>query len=315
MTEERVGPTNGPVSVDKEMKMEILVKFSDKFSYVSGVLSLLIGQYLALQQPQLFPYFYTFIMIALVMNRYPQFAAEKSQLFMLDFCYFMNLSTIIQIMFYPSSLLWFKANYVLCMGSLMNAMVVWQNSLIFHSMEKLTSLLLHAFAPLTLHLYRWGVIPCPEISAEDHLSLVDLIANPFLMYLVWQVLYLIIIEFLLAEKIRRDPELSFSLRHLATDTNNGMHQLVTGIMRSIGVMDSNEVFNAETVKTKLIFIVAQLFYTVITILPVPLLFVSHSFSVFYISAIFGWTLWRGSNFYYQDFQDRYQLEFLKRKEE
>ena len=83
-----------------------------------------------------------------------------------------------------------------------------------------------------------------------------------------------------------------------------MHQLVTKIMRNIGVMQSEEVFNAETVKTKLIFIVAQLVYTLITLLPVPLLYISYNFSVVYIGAIFGWTLWRGSNFYYEDFKDR-----------
>ena len=94
-----------------------------------------------------------------------------------------------------------------------------------------------------------------------------------------------------------------------------MHQLVTNIMRNIGVMQPKEVFNAKTVKTKLIFIIAQLLYTVITIIPVPLLYISYNFSLVYMSLIFGWTLWRGSNLYYQDFQDRYQLEFLKKKKD
>lgn len=312
---ERVEQTNGQIPGIEERNVEIVVKSGDKFSFIVGVLGLIIGQYLALRYPELFPYFYTICMVALVANRYPLFASEKCQLFMIDFCYFMNLSTIIQIIFYPNNLLWFKANYVLCMGSLLNAMVVWQNSVIFHSMDKLTSLLLHAFAPFTLHLLRWGVIPCQSITTEDHLTLVELVINPFLMYMGWQLLYLVVVELLLAEMIKKDPELSFSLRHLATDTNNGMHQLVTNIMRNIGVMQPKEVFNAKTVKTKLIFIIAQLLYTVITIIPVPLLYISYNFSLVYISAIFGWALWRGSNLYYQDFQDRYQLEFLNKKKD
>ena len=52
------------------------------------------------------------------------------------------------------------------MGCLMNAMVVWQNSLIFHSMDKITSLLLHALAPLTLHLYRLVIIKGGEINSS-----------------------------------------------------------------------------------------------------------------------------------------------------
>jgi len=293
----------------------IQVKPADKFAFAFGVLSLLGGEYIALRHVHLFPLFFTLVMVCLVAKRYPDFASEKCQLFMLDFCYFMNLSTVIQINLYPSCLLWFKANYVLCMGSLLNAMVVWQNALIFHSMDKLISLFLHAFAPFTLHLLRWSVIPSEAIQDvnEDYLSLVELLINPLLMYLVWQVSYIMIIEVVLAKKIRNDPELSFSLRYLATDSNNGMHQLVRDIMRKIGVMQCDEVFDADTVKTKLIFIVAQLGYTIVTLLPVPLLYSSYSFSLVYISAIFGWTLYRGSTHYFEDFTQRYQIEVFKKQ--
>ena len=37
----------------------------------------------------------------------------------------------------------------------MLAIVVWQNSLVFHSLDKLTSILIHAMPGLTLHLYRY----------------------------------------------------------------------------------------------------------------------------------------------------------------
>ena len=73
---------------------------------------------------------------------------------MLDFCYFMNLSVLVQTFLFPTSLAWYKANYVLCMGVLMNAIVVWQNSLVFHSIDKLTSIYIHVLPPLTVHLYR-----------------------------------------------------------------------------------------------------------------------------------------------------------------
>ena len=40
------------------------------------------------------------------------------------------------------------------MGTLMSAVVMWQNSLVFHSLDKLTSFFLHFFPPLHLHLFR-----------------------------------------------------------------------------------------------------------------------------------------------------------------
>ena len=42
------------------------------------------------------------------------------------------------------------------MGPLMFAIIVWKNSLVFHSLDKLTSFFLHAFPPITIHLLRSG---------------------------------------------------------------------------------------------------------------------------------------------------------------
>ena len=73
---------------------------------------------------------------------------------MLDICYFVNLSVMVQTNWFPDHLTWFKANYVLCMGPVLTAIVTWRNSLVFHSLDKLTSFFLHAWPPLTIHLFR-----------------------------------------------------------------------------------------------------------------------------------------------------------------
>ena len=77
--------------------------------------------------------------------RYYDYSLQKAELFMLDFCYFVNFSVVLQTAFFPDNLLWFKANYVLCMGPICIAIMVWKNSLVFHSLDKLTSFFLHAF--------------------------------------------------------------------------------------------------------------------------------------------------------------------------
>ena len=77
--------------------------------------------------------------------RYYDYSLQKAELFMMDFCYFVNFSVVLQTAFFPDNLLWFKANYVLCMGPICIAIMVWKNSLVFHSLDKLTSFFLHAF--------------------------------------------------------------------------------------------------------------------------------------------------------------------------
>ena len=128
-----------------------------------------------------------------------------------------------------------------------------------------------------------------------------------LFYLLWQLLYIIAVELVLAAWIKADPDLEFALRCLARDADNGMHQLVLGIMRRIKVMAPTEIFQAETAKTKMIFISAQLVYTVTTLAPVQILYSSFSISFLYISSILGWTVYKGANSYCQDFMERYKL--------
>ena len=141
----------------------------------------------------------------------------------------------------------------------------------------------------------------PKHDNPDHLTIYDLTVLPLTLYLVWQILYLVTTELVLADMMRADPEITSSLRYLASDTSNGMHQLVTTLMRRLGVMGPQEVFNADTVKTKLIFLTAQLVYTLITLIPVPLLYTSPLFSGVYITLLAGWTVWCGAGQYRADF--------------
>ena len=137
------------------MKEVPQVKFVDKVSFTFGVTCIVVTELLALRHPEYFTAFYLVLITGLLANRYLEYVATNDHLFMLDFCYFMNISVLLQTILFPDCLAWYKANYVLCMGVLMMAILVWQNSLVFHSLDKLTSIFIHVFPPLTLHLYRY----------------------------------------------------------------------------------------------------------------------------------------------------------------
>ena len=90
-----------------------------------------------------------------------------------------------------------------------------------------------------------------------------------------------------------------------------MYILVTKVARSIGVFAKDEVFNPKTMKTKVIFVVAQVLFTLVTVLPTPFLYSSYSFSFCYICVIFGLCIWRGGSYYIEVFSERYKLKFVK----
>jgi len=287
------------------------VKFIDKLSFMFGVMCIVLTEFLALREPQWFTMFHATIMAFLLAYRFQDYYAQKYHLFMLDFCYFMNLSVIVQTSLYPDNMPWFKANYVLCMGTLMSAIVMWQNSLVFHSLDKLTSFFLHFFPPLHLHLFRWGLIPCSAIKKEDFLDLREGLLLPMLLYAIWQVVYLVITEGLLHKAMEEDPALVTSMRYLAQDTKNPMHQMTKKACRSLGILSREESFDSRTMKTKTIFVVTQIFYTMLTLLPTTLFFSSYRLSFAYFVTLFLWTTWRGGSYYIEVFSERYNLKFVK----
>lgn len=59
--------------------------------------------------------------------------------FLADLCYFVNLLMIMVIWFFPQSKRLFIATFCLGMGNNAVAIAMWRNSLVFHSLDKVTS--------------------------------------------------------------------------------------------------------------------------------------------------------------------------------
>lgn len=90
-----------------------------------------------------------------------------------------------------------------------------------------------------------------------------------LLYAIWQVVYLVITEGLLHKAMEEDSSLVTSMRYLAQDTKNPMHKMTKKACRSIGILSREESFDSRTLKTKTIFVVTQIFYTMLTLVPTP----------------------------------------------
>jgi len=293
------------------MKEVPQVKWIDKVSFTLGVMCICFSEWLALRQPDMFPIYYYTLMTLLLVNRYFTYAQDKYELFMLDFCYFLNLSVVAQTWLFPNNLIWFKANYVLAMGPLIFAIIVWHNSLVFHSCDKLTSFFLHAFPPLTLHLYRWGCIPSQMFDKEDSLKMNEWLLYPLVLYIVWQVGYIFVTGVLLSKKLKDDPDLITSVRYLTRDKKNPLKLLIVKILLGLNLMKKDDVLDPDDIKSKIIFAIVQLIYTAVTILPAKFLYGSYNLSCYFIFLMFGWGTWNGASYYIEVFSERYKLKFSK----
>jgi len=293
------------------MKEVPQVKMIDKLSFTFGVLTICGSEWLALRHADWFPLYYYAIMTMLLVWRLITYSKDKYQLFMLDFCYFVNLSVVLQTAFFPTDINWFKANYILCMGPLMFAIIVWKNSLVFHSLDKLTSFFLHAFPPLTVHLFRWGLIPNPAINKDDHLAPLEVLLLPLGLYLVWQLGYWTITEGVLRRQLANDPDLITSIRYLAGDKKNGFRNLCLSLLCSLGLTHPGEDLDPEAFKTKITFATTQLVYTLVTIIPTPFLYSSYRLSCIYLVLLYGFGTWNGASYYIEVFAERYRLQFVR----
>ena len=292
------------------------VKLKDKFSFTLGILSICISIWLATRFPDYYIYFWIPLTIILWIHRFVDYSAHKYELFMLDFCYFINISVAIQIIFYPDNLEWFQANYVLTLGPIYFAIIVWRNSLVFHDLDKLTSFFLHAFPPIIMHMYRWNQIknnlPIKEGDKEgDFLSMTGSFAWPLAFYGIWQIIYILLTSIVLHYYLR-DKSVVTSYRYLMKGKKKqSIYNLMEKLLIRLRIMKAEEELDPDTILGKVVFMFIQLVYTIIIIAPVQLLYMSYALSMSYLILVFAVASWNGASYYIEIFSTRYNLKFQK----
>lgn len=296
------------------MKEVPQVKLIDKVSFTFGVMLIILIEFFMLRIPQYFPVFYYIAITILFTVRYFDYRREKFQFFMLDFCYFVNVSCIVQTLFFVNNETWFKINYTSTHGPLCIAVIVWHNSLVFHSIDKQTSFFLHIFPPFLLHLYRWKIIPVQFGESINSLSIVETLVYPSIFYLLWQVTWSIITEVIFHDLLAADLDLITSLRYLCRDPKNGAVKLFRKLLIRLGALAPDEDVDPEKMKIKLLFAVCQFIYNSISLLPVYIFYRDYFLTVCYILFIILCGVWNGASYYIEVFSKKYNLKFEMKRD-
>ena len=123
----------------------------EKVSFISAVLNVFISGYLIGACPQYFYYWFTAQFFYFMPIRYITYHRKGYHYFLADLCYFVNILSLFSIWAFPQSKRLFIAAYCLAYGNNAVAIAMWRNSLVFHSLDKVTSLFVHIMPPVTLH--------------------------------------------------------------------------------------------------------------------------------------------------------------------
>lgn len=114
------------------------ITIREKASFIAGVMNIFLSGYLIGANPEYFHWWYTAQLLYYMPIRYYTYHSRGYHYFLADLCYFVNLLLALSIWAFPNSKRLFIATYCLAFGNNAVAIVMWRNSLVFHSLDKVT---------------------------------------------------------------------------------------------------------------------------------------------------------------------------------
>lgn len=291
------------------------ITLREKISFIFGVLNIFASGYLIGGYPEVFHLWYTVQILYFMPIRFYTYHARGYHYFLADLCYFVNLLLLLSIWVFPDSKRLFTAVFCLAFGNNAVAIIMWRNSLVFHSFDKVTSLFIHIMPCATLHCLV-HLLP-PDLQATRHPALyairtaapgspaayantASMLAWSTLPYAVWQTAY-----YLLISRRRRD-KIAAGLRPTS----------FTWLRRSYSkVWLGRWLLSLPDAAQEPAFMVIQYAYAVLTMLPCPLWFWSRAASAGFLGVVFAWSVWNGSSYYIDVFGKRFQRELEAMKAE
>lgn len=273
-------------------------RFITKVTHLLGVLGFGGICFLLGARPQDIPYVYCLFYVIFVPLRWIYYRSKKWHYYLLDFCYYANTIFLIHLLLYPKNGKLFLVCFSFAEGPLAWALIVWRCSLVFSSLDKIVSVLIHLLPGIVFFTIRWWDAATfaamhPEGTShraswpyvEDKYYLWKwLFVVPLVAYSLWQALYFLIVYVLRRQRLLRDPEVMTSYRELSKKAQraNNIWWRLSGLLG-----DQNRLF---------MYIVLQGIFTVTTMaLAVPI-FLSYKLHVIFQILKVSATIWNGGAF-------------------
>ena len=290
------------------------ISLREKISFICGVMNIFISGYLIGGFPQYFHLWYTVQLLYFMPIRFFTYHSRGYHYFLADLCYFVNVLLFLSIWVFPNSKRLFTAAYCLAFGNNAVAIIMWRNSLVFHSFDKVTSLFIHIMPCATLHCIVhvlspeqqrarfpaiWTIKNSVPGSPTAYANVFSMLAWSTIPYAIWQLSYYFFITVRRREKIAAGRPTSFTwLRRSYSKTWIG--RVVLSLPSSL---------------QESAFMLIQYSYAVLTMLPCPLWFMSRYASTAFLLTVFAWSIYNGSTYYIDVFGKRFQKELEAMKAE
>ncbi|KAF9583436.1 hypothetical protein BGW38_009461 [Lunasporangiospora selenospora] len=290
---------------EKNMKKASVVRFMDKIAFTLGMFECCCTPWLVSQFPEWIPFVHTLQSVILIAVRYIIYKKKSFHFFLLDMCYYVNVAVILYLYVFPQSKALFGAIWLLSLGPLAFAIIAWRNSLVLHSLDKVTSVYIHMSPPITLYVVRWlypdpDHIRFPAMKDMDVLPTAASLFYAIALYLTWQIAYYVLVVVRQREKIASGKRVT-SYTWLLGDPKGGA---IAKVAHSFG-----ERYSIPT------FMAMQLAYTFVTCLFALLVYRSFKLNTAFLVSLFLVSVWNGACYYMEVFSKQYEVQLSKLAEE
>jgi len=142
-------------TIHKLKKLEPEENYRLKLTFTKSVMTLVLKTWAVCAGQWLLPWYYSITCPALIIWRVYSYWQHQWQYFCLDFCYFGNTIIAIILWLFPGSPEMFAVQFSLAHGMLYLGAFSFYNSLVFHSVDKMTSTYIHTVPVLLTFGIRW----------------------------------------------------------------------------------------------------------------------------------------------------------------
>lgn len=291
-----------------------VITLREKVSFIFGVMNIFISGYLIGGWPRYFHIWYSLQLLIFMPARGYTYHKRGYHYFLADLCYFTNFLLMLSLWVFPSSKKIFTAAYCLAFGNNAVAIILWRNSLVFHSFDKVVSLFIHIMPCATLHCIVhlfdeeeqrvrfpaiWNIKHPESGSPTSYTSVIAMVAWSSLPYVFWQLFYYFFITVRRREKIAAGRPTSFTWLRKSY-AKSWIGKIVLSLPDAL---------------QEPAYMVIQYLYACLTMLPCPLWMQSRWASSIFMLVVFTWSIYNGSTYYIDVFGKRFQKELEAMKAE
>jgi len=268
-----------------------LVRNFDKVIFVLGLLRIIFEALILGRFPCYYPYYYSVATIVLVLLRFIYYRWMHWHYFLLDFCYWANLTEILFFGFFPTNEILFISSYAFSMGPLLLAVPIFRNSMVLHSLEKTTSVFIHLTPGLSIWAARYN--NCENWpNCHRTPTFYTYLFYPCILYLIWALIYYVIIFLISFDRCEKKNNTTLFKYHL--QNKNSIFYKYSGIfgekLRPFAFMSIHMIFSLFTFLVTYISLYSQFLQLILI-----------------FTALIK-TFWMAANYYMEIFSKNYELK-------